>query len=49
MVEKGLYVAYACGEDAFGFSFSCVYIAKDKDFQISLMIGSLALAIGCKF
>ena len=47
-MQKGLYFAYN-EEEAFGISFACVYITKEKEFQISLMLGYLALAIGYKF
>lgn len=47
-MQKGLYFAYN-EEDAFGISFSCVYLTKEKEFQINLMLGYLALAVGYKF
>ena len=47
-MEKGFYIA--CEEtEAFGFSFAIVYLTNEKDFQISMMIGSLNIAIGYTF
>ena len=47
-MNKGFYIA--CEEtNAFGFSFAIVYLKDEKDFQISMMIGSLNLAIGYIF
>ena len=46
--HKGFYFGYQ-EEAAWGFSFSVVYIPEEKDFQISMMIGNIALAIGYSF
>ena len=45
---NGFYLTLNSGED-FGISLSCVYIAKEKNFQISLMLGWLTVAIGYEF
>lgn len=47
-MRKGFYIA--CEETkVYGISFSAVYIPEEKDFQISLMIGNLNVAIGYTF
>ena len=46
--DKGFYFGMQ-EENAWGFSFSVVYIPEEKDFQISLMLGNLALAVGYSF
>lgn len=45
---NGLYLAFNTGDD-FGVSFTCVYIAEEKNFQISLMLGWLTVAVGYEF
>lgn len=47
-MEKGFYFAYE-QDEIYGFALSIVYNAADKDFQISLQISNLTLAIGYKF
>ena len=47
-MRKGFYIAYEETE-AYGISFSIVYIPREKDFQISLMLGNLNIAIGYTF
>lgn len=47
-MQKGLYFAYEVLDD-FGISFSMVYCPADKDFQICLALGCLALAVGITF
>ena len=45
---KGFYIA--CEEtEAYGISFNIVYIPREKDFKISLMLGNLNIAIGYTF
>ena len=47
-MRKGFYIA--CEEtEAYGISFNIVYIPREKDFQISLMLGNLNIAIGYTF
>lgn len=47
-MRKGFYIT--CEEtEAYGMSFSIVYIPREKDFQISLMLGNLNIAIGYTF
>ena len=47
-MRKGFYIA--CEEtEAYGVSFNIVYIPREKDFQISLMLGNLNIAIGYTF
>ena len=44
---SGFYFAHRL-TDEIGLSFAFVYIPKDKDIQISLMLGCLMLAVGYK-
>lgn len=42
------YIAYQ-EEDAYGFSFAVVYIPSDRNFQISMMLFNMKIAVGCIF
>lgn len=47
-LNKGFYIT--CNEEeAYGFSFAIVYIPEERDFQISMMLGNVNLAIGYVF
>lgn len=46
--RTGLFFAYE-NADAFGISFSIVYMPDDRTFQIALQVGWLALGIGFTF
>ena len=48
MLNKGFYFAYEETE-LIGIAFSIGYIKPERDFQICLQLGTLALAIGYQF
>ncbi len=48
MESKGFYFAFM-QDDVWGIAFTIVYNRKEKDFQISLQLFDLVLAVGYSF
>lgn len=46
--DTGPYFVYELTDDV-GFSFSCAYYRKERDFQILLSVLDMAMAIGWRF
>ena len=47
-MEKGFYIA-ADEREEIGFSIGLVYMPERKDLQLTIMIGSYMVAVGCVF
>lgn len=47
-MKKGFYIDYE-DRDVYGMSFSVVYMPEENDFQISMMLGCIVIAIGYRF
>lgn len=47
-MEKGFYLLYE-EIDEIGFSFNAVWIPQERDFQVSLLLGSVAVGFGFVF
>lgn len=45
---KGFYLLYE-EIDEIGFSFNAVWIPQERDFQVSMLLGSIVIGFGCSF
>lgn len=48
-MNNGFYFGFKEETEFVGIAFSCGYIKNERDFQICLQLGTLALAIGYQF